>query len=83
MPKARHRIGTTSFVIPAGWAENVRWLAGRVEDVEILLFERPDRGEPSPVEVAEIAEVTEVTVRNRVREILDNYKIRQEFGPSR
>jgi transcription initiation factor TFIIB len=34
-------------------------------------------------EVAEIAEVTEVTVRNRVREILDNYKIRQEFGPSK
>ncbi|MGD0146423.1 MAG: TFIIB-type zinc ribbon-containing protein [Nitrososphaerales archaeon] len=34
-------------------------------------------------EVAEFAEVTEVTVRNRVREILDNYVIRQEFGPSR
>ncbi|MGD0476575.1 MAG: TFIIB-type zinc ribbon-containing protein [Nitrososphaerales archaeon] len=34
-------------------------------------------------EVAEFAEVTEVTVRNRVREILDNYDIRQEFGPSR
>ncbi|MDG6898304.1 MAG: transcription factor IIB [Nitrososphaerota archaeon] len=31
-------------------------------------------------EVAEFAEVTEVTVRNRCREILDNYVIRQEFG---
>jgi len=34
-------------------------------------------------EVAEFAEVTEVTVRNRCREILDNYVIRQEFEPSR
>ena len=32
-------------------------------------------------EVAEVAEVTEVTVRNRCREILDNFVIRQEFGP--
>ncbi len=31
-------------------------------------------------EVAEFAEVTEVTVRNRCREILDNFMIRQEFG---
>lgn len=32
-------------------------------------------------EVAEFAEVTEVTVRNRCREILDNFVIRQEFVP--
>ena len=34
-------------------------------------------------EVAEFAEVTEVTVRNRCREILDNFVIRQVFEPSR
>jgi len=34
-------------------------------------------------EVAEFAEVTEVTVRNRCREILDNFVIRQEFSPPR
>jgi len=34
-------------------------------------------------EVAEFAEVTEVTVRNRCREILDNFVIRQEFGQPR
>ena len=34
-------------------------------------------------EVAEFAEVTEVTVRNRCREILDNYVIRQEFMQSK
>jgi len=55
VPNARHRTGATSFVIPAGWVENVRWLVGRVEDVEILVFERPERAGPWPAEVAEIA----------------------------
>jgi transcription initiation factor TFIIB len=34
-------------------------------------------------EVAEFAEVTEVTVRNRCREILDNFVIRQELQPAK
>jgi len=39
------------------------------------------RGEHLPQrEVAEFAEVTEVTVRNRCRELLDNYVIRQKVG---
>jgi transcription initiation factor TFIIB len=33
-------------------------------------------------EIAEYAEVTEVTVRNRCREILENFTIRQELMPS-
>lgn len=32
-------IGATSFVYPTGWVENVERLAGRVDDVELLLFE--------------------------------------------
>ncbi len=36
---ARYRIGTTSFIHPAGWLENARRLADRVDDVEILLFD--------------------------------------------
>lgn len=32
-------------------------------------------------EIAEVAEVTEVTVRNRCRELLDNYIIRQRLKP--
>src|SRR5512138_2703338 len=63
-PRTRPRIGTTSFVFPAGWLANVRRLAGRVDDVEILMFERPgpsgppglERG-PSPAEIDEIAVV--------------------------
>jgi len=54
---------------PAGLA------AAYVYVASVLLSEHlPQR------EVAEFAEVTEVTVRNRCREILDNFVIRQEFG---
>jgi sugar phosphate isomerase/epimerase len=54
VPRAAYRTGTTSFVYPAGWAENVRRLAGRVQDVEILVFERPGPEGPSSAEIAEI-----------------------------
>ncbi len=36
---SRYRMGTTSFIHPGGWLENARLLAGRVDDVEILLFD--------------------------------------------
>lgn len=42
------RLGTTSFIYPAGWLDNVRRLAGRVRDVELLCFEAhglPDANE--------------------------------------
>jgi len=55
VPRVRPRIGTTSFVFPASWIENVRRLARRVEDIEILVFERPERAGPSPAEIEEIA----------------------------
>jgi sugar phosphate isomerase/epimerase len=52
----RHRIGTTSFVHPAGWLENARRLAGRVSDLEILLFEPPAPGNaPDAEELAALA----------------------------
>jgi sugar phosphate isomerase/epimerase len=35
----KFRIGATSFVHPASWIDNVRRLSGRVEDVELLLFD--------------------------------------------
>ncbi len=52
--RPRYRIGTTSFVHPAGWLENARRLAGRVQDVEILLLEA-DGGAPDADEVAALA----------------------------
>lgn len=33
------RLGTTSYVIPAGLCENVAYLADKVDDVELVLFE--------------------------------------------
>jgi len=33
------RIGTTSYIIPDEIIPNVRFLAARVEDVELVLFE--------------------------------------------
>jgi sugar phosphate isomerase/epimerase len=35
----KFRIGATSFVHPASWIDNVEQLAGRVEDIELLLFD--------------------------------------------
>jgi hypothetical protein len=48
---APFRIGTTSFVYPARWLANVERLAGRVDDVEILLFELAGDA-PGPDELA-------------------------------
>lgn len=44
------RLGTTSFIYPPGWLHNVRRLAGRVRDVELLCFE--DGGLPDAQEMA-------------------------------
>lgn len=37
------RIGTTSYIYPADIITNVRKLAGRVSDIEVLIFELDDR----------------------------------------
>jgi sugar phosphate isomerase/epimerase len=33
------RLGTTSYIIPAGLVQNVRFLADKVDDIELVLFE--------------------------------------------
>lgn len=47
---APFRIGATSFLHPESWLPNVERLAGRVDDVEILLFEPAD-GVPDAEEI--------------------------------
>jgi sugar phosphate isomerase/epimerase len=37
--KPRFRLGTTSFIYPGSWLHNVRRLAPRFEDIELLFFE--------------------------------------------
>jgi sugar phosphate isomerase/epimerase len=51
------RLGTTSYILPDDILPNVRFLAGKVQDVELVLFE-VDEGPnnlPSPEVVAELA----------------------------
>jgi sugar phosphate isomerase/epimerase len=53
------RLGTTSYIIPEDILSNVRYLAGKVQDVELVLFEL-DGGPsnlPSPVQIAELGRI--------------------------
>jgi sugar phosphate isomerase/epimerase len=60
--RPHYRIGTTSFVHPAGWLDNAQRLAGRVQDVELLLFEPPGSGVgPSPDEISGLARLARDT----------------------
>lgn len=36
------RLGTTSYIIPSGLVENVRFLGDKVQDVELVIFDRED-----------------------------------------
>ena len=50
------RIGATSFVIPAGIAENVQYLADRVDDIQLLFFESSCRARlPQKIDVPLLA----------------------------
>jgi sugar phosphate isomerase/epimerase len=48
------RIGTTSYILEAGILENLKWLSGKVEEVELVLFETPGLSNiPAASDVAE------------------------------
>jgi sugar phosphate isomerase/epimerase len=42
------RIGTTSYIVPADIVTNARWLAGKVQDVELVIFESDELGTNLP-----------------------------------
>lgn len=42
------RIGTTSYIVPADIVTNARWLAGKVQDVELVIFECDEVGTNLP-----------------------------------
>ena len=55
------RLGATSYIIPADILPNAHFLAGQVQDIELVLFE-VDEGQnnlPSPQVVAELAELAQ------------------------
>ena len=53
------RLGTTSYIIPADILPNVRYLAGKVQDVELVLFEVDDGSNnlPTRVQIAELRSI--------------------------
>ena len=55
------RLGTTSYILPADLLPNVRYLADKVQDIELVLFEVDDgpNNLPSPDVVAELAALAE------------------------
>lgn len=50
------RLGTSSYIIPADILPNVHYLAGKVQDIELVLFEVEDGPSnlPSPAQIAEL-----------------------------
>jgi sugar phosphate isomerase/epimerase len=60
MQKKTYRLGTTSFIItPGDLRDNVRHLAGRAEDVELVLYDTEDGQSnlPTPEIVSELAQL--------------------------
>ncbi len=54
------RLGTSSYIIPDDILPNVRWLAGKVRDIELVLFEVDDgpNNLPTPDVLAELASLS-------------------------
>ncbi|MFZ2633132.1 MAG: cobamide remodeling phosphodiesterase CbiR [Desulfosalsimonadaceae bacterium] len=59
-PGLPFRLGTTSYIIPADILPNLRFLAHRVDDVELVLFESDQYSNlPTASDVAEMASIGE------------------------
>jgi len=48
------KIGTTSFIYPAGYAQNVKMLGPYVDEIELLLFEGAPDSLPSTQEIKKL-----------------------------
>jgi len=61
MPVYPFRLGTTSYIVPDDILPNVRYLAGKVRDVELILFEVDDgpTNLPSSEVVAELSRMAQ------------------------
>lgn len=57
------RLGATSYVVEAGLVENARYLAGRVTEMQLVLFDLPGGpgNLPTQAEVAALAEIGRTT----------------------
>src|SRR5512143_1327290 len=59
MQSIAYRLGTTSYIIPDDILPNARYLAGKVRDIELILFEVDDgpNNLPSPEIIDELAQI--------------------------
>ena len=57
------RIGTTSYIIPADILPNVRYLAGKVQDIQLVLFELEDSQNNLP-DAAQVTELNNLAMDN-------------------
>jgi len=58
----KFRLGTTSYVIPAEIMPNVRFLAGKTEDIELILFELEEENQsnlPSDQDMQELQQLAQ------------------------
>ncbi len=57
------RLGTTSYIVPDDLAANARYLAGRVQDMQLVLFDLDDGPSnfPDPPAVRELAQIGRAT----------------------
>jgi len=53
------KIGSTSFIYPDGYAQNVKMLAPYLDEIELLLFESAPENLPSRFEIKEIGRLAE------------------------
>jgi sugar phosphate isomerase/epimerase len=60
MKRPEFRLGTTSYIIPDDILPNVRFLAGKVQDVELVLFEVDDgqNNLPDPPTIQTLSEIS-------------------------
>jgi sugar phosphate isomerase/epimerase len=61
----RYRLGTTSYIVAADLLDNVVHLAGRVDDIELILFEVDDGPSNLPDEAA-VARLRELAAASRL-----------------
>ncbi|MHC1781559.1 MAG: cobamide remodeling phosphodiesterase CbiR [Anaerolineaceae bacterium] len=61
--KVNYRLGTTSYIQPDAILPNVRWLMGKTQDIELVLFEVDDGPSnlPSPEEIQSLANMARIS----------------------
>jgi Sugar phosphate isomerases/epimerases len=63
MKRTPFRIGTTSYIIPADILPNAAYLAGKVDDVELVLFE-VEEGDGNLPDESTLAQLTDIAKQN-------------------